>query len=57
MTQRSVKLDSYRRSVGPMAASATPQTRRCGKRLRAPGGSLELTGPNLLAPDFSVSDS
>ena len=41
VTRRSMKMDSHRRSVGPMAASATPQTRRCGKRLRAPGGSSE----------------
>jgi hypothetical protein len=39
--RRSMKVDSHRRSVGPMAASAAPQTRRCGKRLRAPGGSSD----------------
>ena len=39
--RRSMKMGSHRRAVGPMAASAAPQTRRCGKRLRAPGGSSE----------------
>ena len=39
--RRSMRMDSHRRSVGPMAASAAPQTRRCGKRLRAPRGHSE----------------
>jgi hypothetical protein len=39
--RRSMKMGSHRRSVGPTAASAAPQTRGCGKRPRAPGGSSE----------------
>src|SRR5471030_1107020 len=49
--RRSMKMGSHRGSVGPMAASAAPQTRRCGKRLglRVDGRTLGKW-PVLAAP-------